>query len=86
MYTYIYIYMYMYMYIYISIYIYLYIYLYIDLNCFHYWKQRFKTLDWGSTCSNPCESELTCFRPESNRGPYRLLNFLSAALFTTELW
>jgi len=37
-------------------------------------------------CSNPCESELTCFRPESNRGPYGLLNFSSAALSTTELW
>jgi len=37
-------------------------------------------------CSNPCESEVTCFRPESNRGPYGLLNFLSAALSTTELW
>ena len=37
-------------------------------------------------CSNPCESELTCFRPESNRGPYGLLNFLSSALSTTELW
>jgi len=37
-------------------------------------------------CSNPCESELTCFRPESNRGPYGLLNFWSAALTTTELW
>jgi len=37
-------------------------------------------------CSNPCESELTCFRPESNRGPYGLLNLLSAALSTTELW
>jgi len=21
-------------------------------------------------CSNPCESELSCLRPESNRGPY----------------
>jgi len=37
-------------------------------------------------CSNPCESELACFRPESNRGPYGLLNFWSAALSTTELW
>ena len=37
-------------------------------------------------CSNPCESELTCFRPVSNRGTYRLLNFFSAALSTTELW
>jgi len=37
-------------------------------------------------CSNPCESEVTCFRPESNRGPYGLLFFLSAALSTTELW
>jgi len=37
-------------------------------------------------CSNPCESEVTCFRPESNRGPYGLLNFFSAALSTTELW
>jgi len=37
-------------------------------------------------CSNPCKSELTCFRPESNRGPYGLLIFLSAALSTTELW
>jgi len=37
-------------------------------------------------CSNPCESEVTCFRPESNRGPYGLLNFLCAALSTTELW
>jgi len=37
-------------------------------------------------CSNPCESEVTCFRPESNRGPYGLLTFLSAALSTTELW
>jgi len=37
-------------------------------------------------CSNPCESELTCFRPESNREPYGLLNLLSAALSTTELW
>jgi len=27
-------------------------------------------------CSNPCGSEVTCFRPESNRGPYGLLNFL----------
>ena len=36
-------------------------------------------------CSNPCESEVTCFRPESNRGPYGLLTFLSAALSTTEL-
>jgi len=36
--------------------------------------------------SNPCEWELTCFRPESNRGPYRLLIFLCAALSTTELW
>ena len=26
------------------------------------------------------------FRPESNRGPYGLLTFLSAALSTTELW
>jgi len=26
-------------------------------------------------CSNPCKSELTCFRPESKRGPYGLLNF-----------
>ena len=24
-------------------------------------------------CSNPCESEVTCFVPESNRGPYGLL-------------
>jgi len=24
-------------------------------------------------CSNPCEFEVTCFRPESNRGPYGLL-------------
>jgi len=30
--------------------------------------------------------EVTCFRPESNRGPYGLLHFLSAALSTTELW
>jgi len=37
-------------------------------------------------CSNPCEFEVTCFRPESNRGPYGLLHFLSAALSTTELW
>jgi len=37
-------------------------------------------------CSNPCESEVTCFRPESNRGPYGLLTFVSAALSTTELW
>jgi len=37
-------------------------------------------------CSNPCESEVTYFRPESNRGPYGLLIFLSAALSTTELW
>jgi len=37
-------------------------------------------------CSIPCESEVTCFRPESNWGPYGLLNFLSAALSTTELW
>jgi len=37
-------------------------------------------------CSNPCESEVTCFRPESNQGPYGLLNFLCAALSTTELW
>jgi len=37
-------------------------------------------------CSNPCESEVTCFRPESNRGHYGLLNFLCAALSTTELW
>jgi len=37
-------------------------------------------------CSDPCESEVTCFRPESNRGPYGLLTFLSAALSTTELW
>ena len=37
-------------------------------------------------CSNPCGSEVSCFRPESNRGPYGLLNFLSAALSTTELW
>jgi len=29
---------------------------------------------------------VTCFRPESNRGPYGLLHFLSAALSTTELW
>jgi len=35
-------------------------------------------------CSNPCESEVTCFRPESNRGPYGLLIFLCAALSTTE--
>jgi len=54
-------------------------------NCLYYWKQ-FKILDWGSMCSNPCESELTCFRPELNRGPCGLLNFLSAALSTTELW
>jgi len=37
-------------------------------------------------CSNPCESELTCFRPESNRGPYGWLNFLSAALSTNDGW
>jgi len=37
-------------------------------------------------CSNPCEFEVTCCRPESNRGPYGLLNFLSAALSITELW
>jgi len=37
-------------------------------------------------CSNPCESEVTCFRPESNRGHYGLLNFLCAVLSTTELW
>jgi len=37
-------------------------------------------------CSNPCESEVMCFRPESNRGPYGVLTFLSAALSTTELW
>jgi len=37
-------------------------------------------------CSRPCESELTCLRPESNRGPYWLLKFLSATLSTTELW
>ena len=36
-------------------------------------------------CSNPCESELTCFRPESNRAPYGLLNFWSAAFSTTEI-
>jgi len=29
---------------------------------------------------------VTCFRSESNRGPYGLLTFLSAALSTTELW
>ena len=40
----------------------------------------------GLMCSNPCESEVTCFRPKSNQGHYRLLNFLSAALSTTELW
>ena len=37
-------------------------------------------------CSNPCESELTCFWPESNRGSYGLPNFISATLSTTELW
>ena len=37
-------------------------------------------------CSNSCEFEVTCFRPESNRAPYGLLYFLSAALSTTELW
>ena len=37
-------------------------------------------------CSNSCEFEVTCFRPESNLGPYGLLHFLSAALSTTELW
>jgi len=57
-----------------------------NCSCFYYWKQYFRTLDWGSMCSNPCESEVTCFRPESNRGPYGLLFFLSAALSTTELW
>ena len=57
-----------------------------DLYCFYYWKQEFKTLDWGSVFSNPCESELTCFRPESTRRPYGLPNFLNAALSTTELW
>jgi len=57
-----------------------------DLICFYYWKQWFRTLDWGSMCSNPCGSVVTCFRPESNRGPYGLLNFLCAALSTTELW
>jgi len=57
-----------------------------DLNCFNYWKQQFRTLDWGSMYSNPCESKLTCLRPESNREPYELQNFLSAALSTTELW
>ena len=49
-------------------------------------NSEFRTLDWGSMCSNPCESEVTCFRPESNPGPYGLLTFLSAALSTTELW
>jgi len=44
-----------------------------DLNCFYYWIQYFRTLTWGSICSNPCESELTCFRPESNRGPAALV-------------
>ena len=57
-----------------------------DLNRFYYWKQWFRTLYWGYMCSKPCGSELTCFRPEPNRGPYGLLNFLSAALSTTELW
>jgi len=47
---------------------------------------RISTLDRGSMWSNPCESELTCFRPESNRGSYGLLNCLSAALSTTGLW
>ena len=28
--------------------------------CFYYWKQKFRTLDWGSMCSNPCGSEVTC--------------------------
>jgi len=37
-------------------------------------------------CSNPCESEVTCFRPDSNRGPYGSPFFLSAALSSTELW
>jgi len=47
----------------------------LDSNFFCYWKQYFRTLAWGSICSNPCESELTCFRPESNRG-LRMTRFL----------
>jgi len=39
-----------------------------DLKCFYYWKQYFRTLAWGSMYSHPCESELTCFRPELNLG------------------
>jgi len=58
----------------------------IYLNCFYYWKQNVRTIDWGSMCSNPCESEFTCFRPESNLGHDGLLSFFSATLSTTELW
>ena len=35
-------------------------------------------------CSNPCGSEVARFRPESNRGPYGLLNFLCAVLDTVK--
>jgi len=35
---------------------------------FYCWKQLFRTLAWGSICSNPYWFELTGFRPESKRG------------------
>ena len=56
-----------------------------DLICFYYWKQQFRILNWGSMWSNLCETEVSCFRPESNRAHYGLLIFLCAALSTTEL-
>jgi len=53
---------------------------------FHFWKEQFRTLAWGSICSNPYWFELTGVRPESNREPANNLNLLSPALFYTELW
>ena len=37
-------------------------------------------------CSNPCESEVTCFRPESNRGPYGILDVTFALPVGGTVW
>jgi len=58
----------------------------LDFISFYDWKQKFTTLAWGSICSNPFWFELTGFWPELNWGPADNPNFLSPALFSTQLW
>ena len=57
-----------------------------DFIGFYYWKQWFRTLAWGSVCSNPYWFEFTGFLPESNWGPADNPNLSSPTLFSTELW